>query len=94
MTYLIDTNVISEIRKGERCDGKVARWWSGVADADLYLSVMIVGEIRKGIEMARARDPVKAEALEKYEKALELDNSVFTIWEQILYINTELNNIV
>ena len=63
MSFLIDTNVISEVRKGTRCDPNVTAWYSSIKDSDLYLSALILGEIRKGIELARPRDPAKAEAL-------------------------------
>lgn len=64
MSYLIDTNIISEVRKGERCDPNVAAWYDTIDDADLYLSVLILGEVRNGIERVRPRDPVQAQALE------------------------------
>ncbi len=70
MSFLIDTNIISEVRKGERCDPQVAAWYSTVDDGDLYLSVLVLGEIRRGIEMARLRDPAKAEALEAWLEAV------------------------
>lgn len=70
MSFLIDTNVISEVRKGARCNGNVAAWYSSIKDADLYLSVLILGEIRKGIELARPRDPAKAEALQGWLDAV------------------------
>ena len=66
MSYLIDTNVISEIRKGSRCDPVVATWWAGIAEDQLYLSALVIGEIRKGVELARARDPQKATVLERW----------------------------
>ena len=47
MKHLIDTNIISEVRKGPRCDRHVATWFESLADADIYLSVLVVGEIRK-----------------------------------------------
>ena len=50
MSYLIDTNVISEVRKGDRCDPHVAAWYASIEDMDVYLSVLVVGEIRKGVE--------------------------------------------
>jgi len=64
MSFLIDTNIISEIRKGARCDAGVAKWYASLKDDDLYLSVLVLGEIRKGIELARSRDPAKADVLE------------------------------
>ena len=57
MSYLIDTNIISEIRKGTRCDANVSAWFASVADEDLFLSTLVLGEIRKGVELARPRDP-------------------------------------
>lgn len=50
MSYLIDTNVISELVKSKtRQDAQVVKWFSSVQDRDLYLSVLTIGEIRKGI---------------------------------------------
>ena len=66
MSFLIDTNIISEVRKGERCDSAVAAWWSGVAEDDLWLSALLLGEIRKGVELVRRSDPRKADALEAW----------------------------
>jgi toxin FitB len=70
VSYLIDTNVISEVRKGDRCDPNVARWYATVKDADVYLSALTLGEIRKGIELARLRDGQKAAALEAWLEAV------------------------
>jgi predicted nucleic acid-binding protein len=66
VNYLIDTNIISEVRKGAKCDRHVAAWYESIADADIYLSVLVLGEIRKGIERARPNDPAQARALEKW----------------------------
>lgn len=66
MSFLIDTNIISEVRKGERCDPAVAAWWSGVAEDELWLSALVLGEIRKGVELARRRGARKADALEAW----------------------------
>ena len=70
MSYLLDTNIISEVRKGKRCDVNVARWYQAIDDRDIYLSVLVVGEIRKGIELARRRDRVKATNLERWLKTI------------------------
>ncbi len=56
MTFLIDTNIISEVRKGDQCDPAVAAWWNGVGEEDLWLSSLVLGKIRKGVELARRRD--------------------------------------
>ncbi len=70
MSFLIDTNVISEVRKGARCDANVAAWYAAIEDDDLYLSVLVLGEIRRGIERARAGEPAKARALEQWLSAV------------------------
>ena len=59
MSFLLDTNVVSEIRRGR--DQHVRAWVEGVEDVDLHLSVLTLGEIRKGIELLRGRDPAQAE---------------------------------
>ncbi len=71
MSYLIDTNIISEVRKGARCDPHVSAWYASVTDDDLYLSTLVLGEIRKGIELARPSDPAKAMALERWLRQVE-----------------------
>lgn len=72
MSFLIDTNIISEIRKGTRCDSHVASWYASIDDGDLYLSVLVLGEVRKGIELLRPRDPAKARALEAWLAEVEI----------------------
>ena len=66
MKYLVDTNVISEIRKGHRCNPGVLACYAMVTDDDLCLSVLVLGEIRKGLDLIRARDPQQAQALETW----------------------------
>ena len=89
MTFLIDTNIISEVRKGDRGNPAVAAWWNGVAEDDLWLSPLVLGEIRKGVELARRRDPRKAEALEAWladlmsgfgDRVLPVDAAVAEQW--------------
>jgi len=89
VSFLIDTNIISELRKGERCDPGVAAWWTEVAEDDLWLSALVLGEIRKGVELARRRDPQKAEALEAWlgdvvagfgDRILPVDTAVAEEW--------------
>jgi predicted nucleic acid-binding protein len=70
VSVLIDTNIISEVRKGERCDPSVAAWYDTIYDEDLYLSVLTLGEVRKGIERVRPRDPAQAHALEDWLDAV------------------------
>ena len=69
--YLLDTNVISEVRKGSRCDARVAAWYARVDTSNLFLSVLTTGETRKGVEQARPRDPAKADVLEAWLEDVE-----------------------
>jgi hypothetical protein len=66
LKYLVDTNVVSEIGKGERCDRNVAAWYAAVDPDVLSLSVLVIGEIRDGIERLRTRDPARACLLERW----------------------------
>lgn len=66
MSYLLDTNVISELRKGERANPRVASWFADVADEEIFLSVLTIGEIRRGVESVRRRDPDSAAALDSW----------------------------
>lgn len=69
--YLFDTNVVSETRKGRRINPNVLAWFKSVDDDAIFLSVLVIGEIRKGIEQARLKDAVKARALEEWLIGLE-----------------------
>ncbi|MFZ4790400.1 MAG: type II toxin-antitoxin system VapC family toxin [Candidatus Competibacteraceae bacterium] len=71
MGYLIDTNVWSELQKRERIHLGVQHWYEGVAKEDLYLSVLVVGEVRRGIERLRRRDSRQAERLEQRLEQLQ-----------------------
>lgn len=48
MEFLIDTNVLAELRKGDRGDPGVQAWYTGIASSDIYVSVVVLGEIRRG----------------------------------------------
>lgn len=64
MSFLLDTNVVSEIRRGR--DPHVRAWAEALKDVELHLSVMTLGEIRKGIELLRRRDPTQAEVFARW----------------------------
>lgn len=67
MTYLLDTNVLSELRKpAARRNAGLAAWFSRASQDELYLSVLVVGEVRKGIERVRASDAAQALALDTW----------------------------
>lgn len=89
MTYLLDTNIISEIRKGPRCNATVAAWYNSIDDADIFLSVLIIGEIRKGLERVRHSDPNRARSLERWltmversfaDRILPIDQAIANEW--------------
>ena len=85
MSFLLDTNVISELRKGPRCNLGVSSWFEQVASEDLYLSVLTLGELRKGIENLRRRDASTAKALETW--LLEIEN---TYSERLLPVDQDV----
>jgi predicted nucleic acid-binding protein len=62
--YLIDTNILSELQKGERAHPGVRQWYARTPPEALYLSVLVIGEIRQGIERLQRRDPDQAARLE------------------------------
>ncbi len=70
MGYLLDTCVLSELRK-PRADAKVVAWMEGLRPAEAFLSVLTLGEIRRGIELHRAKDARAAGALERWLRGLE-----------------------
>jgi predicted nucleic acid-binding protein len=89
VSYLIDTNVISELRKGRRADPAVSSWFASLADEEVFLSVLTLGEIRRGIEGIRRRDISAAAALESWlgrvsdayrDRVLPIDRSITEEW--------------
>jgi predicted nucleic acid-binding protein len=66
LSYLVDTNVVAELRKGRRCDPGVSSWFAKVSSEEIYLSPLTVGEIRRGIENIRRRDEQGAAVLEAW----------------------------
>ncbi|MDR8412213.1 type II toxin-antitoxin system VapC family toxin [Nonomuraea sp. 3-1Str] len=65
MSYLLDTNVVSEMTKRTRSAGLQA-WLDTINGPALYMSVLVLGEIRKGVELLRRRDPAQAGAYESW----------------------------
>lgn len=89
MSYLLDTNIISELRKGERADANVTAWFADLADEEIFLSVLTIGEIRRGIESVRRRDPDSAAALDRWlallseahaDRILPVDRAIAEEW--------------
>ena len=88
--YLLDTNVISELRK-VRPHGAVAAWLGAAEEANLFLSAVTLGEIQAGIERTRRQDPGKASELERWVdglpasyQVLPMDTPCFREWARIM----------
>lgn len=91
MAFLLDTNVISELRR-IKPHGAVLAWLSGVDDADLHISAVSLGEIQQGIEMTRERDPAKASEIEAWLKQvagtyniLDMDARAFRSFARLMH---------
>ncbi|WP_330082878.1 type II toxin-antitoxin system VapC family toxin [Methylocystis iwaonis] len=89
--YLLDTNVISELRRPKpHCS--VLAWLESVDDADLRLSVVTIGEIQAGIEITRERDEAKAREIENWLElvaqsynVLPMDAAAFRCWARLMH---------
>lgn len=89
--YLLDTNVVSELRK-QRPHGGVVAWLQSIDDAQLYLSAVTLGEIQAGIELTREQDPRKAEEIETWLElvagaynVLPMDATTFRAWARLMH---------
>jgi predicted nucleic acid-binding protein len=87
--FLLDTNIISEIRKRERANPKVARWVARTPVEEIGTSVMVLGEIRRGIELKRRSDPNQAKSLDRWfaqmrtrlgDRVLSIDEAIAEAW--------------
>ena len=93
MSLLLETNVVSELRKeGSRANPRVRAWLEGVADEEIHLSVLVIGELRRGIELVRRRDVRQAIALERWlgrvvndhaDRILPVDHRVAEEWGRL-----------
>lgn len=89
--YLLDTDVVSELRK-PKPHGAVLEWIGGVADADLHLSAVTVGEIQAGIELTREQDEPKAVEIEAWLElvaasfnVIDMDARTFRVWARQMH---------
>jgi predicted nucleic acid-binding protein len=73
MGFLMDTNVLSELRKDKKADRNVREWFAQVDGDEIFLSVLTLGEIRNGIERIRRRDIAGANALEIWLHRVETE---------------------
>ena len=92
MNWLLDTNIVSEFRKGERANPGLRAWFAEAAEESLFTSVLVVGELRRGIESIRRRDAASALALEQWlsgltdgfaERILPVDQDVAEQWGRL-----------
>jgi predicted nucleic acid-binding protein len=89
--YLLDTNVISELRR-KRPHGAVVAWLRTVPDADLHISAATIGELQVGIEMTREQNPARAAEIETWLEAvaatynvLPMDGRIFRAWARLMH---------
>lgn len=75
MSLLLDTNVISELRKGSGANPNVVEWFEGVTEEQIHLSVLVVGELRRGVERLRERDSRRARDLETWLRQVVRDHA-------------------
>jgi toxin FitB len=89
--YLLDTNVVSELKK-TRPHGGVLAWLRSVDDRDLHLSAVTLGEIQSGIEITREQDQAKAAEIEAWANEvaatwniLPMDTAAFREWAKLMH---------
>ena len=89
--YLLDTNIVSELRK-PRPQAAVISWLKGVDDSDLHISVVTLGEIQAGIEITREQDAAKAAEIEAWAdqvaaayNVLPMDAATFRQWAKLMH---------
>ena len=89
--YLLDTNVVSELRR-VRPHGAVVAWLGDVPDEHLHLSAVTLGELQAGVEITRERDPERAAAIEAWIdqvgqtwNVLPMDGRAFRTWARLMH---------
>ena len=89
--YLLDTNVVSELRR-PKPHGAVVQWIQGVSDTDLHISAVTIGEIQAGIELTREQDEPKATELEQWLELVSgsfnlvpMDAAAFREWARLMH---------
>lgn len=92
MNVLVDTNVISELKRGRNATPRVVAWFAALSPQNVFTSVIVLGEIRRGIELVARRDRPQAEALERWyasvrerlgQRVLAVDEPVMALWARI-----------
>jgi predicted nucleic acid-binding protein len=89
--YLLDTNVVSELRK-QKPHGGVVQWIQDTAEAELHVSAVTIGEIQAGIELTRDQDRDKATELEAWLElvagsfnVIPMDAAAFRAWARLMH---------
>ena len=92
--YLLDTNVVSELRRA-RPHGGLLAWLQDMQDQDLHLSAVTIGEIQSGIEITREQDQARAAAIEAWLEqvaetynVLSMDTRTFRVWARLMHRRT------
>jgi len=92
VSWLVDTNILSELRKGDRANEGVRTWFADASEEQLFTSVLVLGEVRRGIESIRRRDVPSALALEQWltrlttsfaDRVLSIDARVSDRWGRL-----------
>lgn len=90
-SYLLDTNVVSELRR-QRPHGAVVSWLESLDDAQLFLSAVTLGEIQAGIELTREQDSQKATDIEAWLElvagtynVLPMNATAFRAWARLMH---------
>lgn len=93
--YLLDTNVVSELRK-PKPHGAVVQWIQEVLDTELHISAVTVGEIQAGIELTREQDELKAAELDQWLElvsgsfnVIPMDAAAFRAWARLMHRTSE-----
>ena len=93
--YLLDTNVVSELRR-TRPHGAVLAWLQQVRDEDLHISAVTIGEVQSGIEITREQDQAKAAEIETWLEqvaetynVLSMDARTFRVWARLMHRRTD-----
>jgi predicted nucleic acid-binding protein len=76
--FLLDTNVVSELRKSKP-RGAVIEWIGGLRDDQLYISAVTIGELQRGIERTRRQNAEKAREINRWVDQLEMSNNVLAM---------------
>jgi predicted nucleic acid-binding protein len=81
MSFLLDTNVVSELRKESKCSRSVWEWYAGLSEDETFISVLTLGELRRGIELRRLKDAAASQTLERWFQDLKNrhENRIFPI---------------